>query len=63
MKPMKLQTAMALYGLSVDAFIQGISSDVEKPKSFGLSDLQAKEVRRTRYLSRVLEIRGDKKVA
>jgi hypothetical protein len=58
---MNHKTACALYGLSIDAFLQGLATEVEKPASFGLSEAQAVEVRRSRYLSRILEIR--KKVA
>ncbi len=55
-----MRTAQALYGLHMDAFIEGIASEAPKPEAFGLSEKQAIEVRRARYKSKIQEQREGK---
>jgi hypothetical protein len=55
-----MRTAQALYGLHMDAFIEGIASEAPKPEAFGLTEKQAVEVRRARYAQKLQEQRGVK---
>lgn len=55
-----MRTAQALYGLHIDAFLEGIAAEVPKPETFGLNETQAREVRKRRYQQRVEDIRAKK---
>lgn len=57
-----MKTATALYGLHIDAFLEGVAAEVPQPAAFGLTEKQAVEVRRNRYAQRLEDIRA-KKVA
>jgi hypothetical protein len=50
---MHVSTALALYGLSVDAFLEGLVDEVEAPESFGLTKEQAQKIRKQRYSDRI----------
>lgn len=55
-----MKNAAALYGLHIDAFLEGIATEVPKPETFGLNDNQAKQVRRERYRQRIEDLRSKK---
>lgn len=40
---------VALYGLHIEAFLEGIAAEVPSPEQFGLTEKQAVEIRRTRF--------------
>ncbi len=50
-----MRTAQALYGLHIDAFIEGLATEAPKPQEFGLTEQQAVEVRKNRYVARLHE--------
>lgn len=55
-----MRTATALYGLHIDAFLEGVAAEAPKPEEFGLTESQAKQVRRDRYRQRIEDIRAKK---
>ena len=57
---MRTSTAVALYGLSIDAFLEGLADEVTPPQTLGLTEQQAREVRRQRYTQRLEDIRARK---
>jgi len=48
-----MRTAQALYGLHIDAFLEGLSVEAPKAASFGLTEREAVEVRRNRYTDKI----------
>ena len=55
-----MRTAAALYGLHIDAFLEGVASEAPKAEDFGLSPAQAREVRRQQYLIKIVDARAKK---
>jgi hypothetical protein len=51
-----MKTAQALYGLHIDAFLEGVATEECTPEEFGLNQQQAEEVRRQRYAQRLTDI-------
>ena len=50
-----MQKAQALYGLHIDAFLEGLATEPPKAEEFGLTERQAKEIIRDRALDRAQE--------
>ncbi len=50
-----MQKAQALYGLHIDAFLEGLATEPPKAEEFGLTEKQAKEIIRDRALDRAQE--------
>lgn len=58
-----MQTAQALYGLHVDAFIEGIAEEAPVAEEFGLTEVEAREVRRQLHSEKIAEQRKGKAAA
>jgi hypothetical protein len=54
---MRTSTALALYGLSLDAFVDGLAVEVVPPESLGLTKEQAQREREKIYAQRIRERR------
>jgi|HubBroStandDraft_3_1064219.scaffolds.fasta_scaffold95688_1 hypothetical protein len=54
---MRVSTAEALYGLSLEAFIDGVADEVTRPEALGLSEVQAMQIRKKYYAQRIRERR------
>lgn len=48
-----MQKAQALYGLHVDAFLEGLATEPPKAEEFGLTNRQACEIVRIRSLDHI----------
>jgi hypothetical protein len=55
-----MRTAQALYGLHIDAFLEGLTAEAPKAEAFGLTEPQAIEVRRNRYTAKICDQRERK---
>jgi hypothetical protein len=57
---MRSNTARALYGLAIDAFMMGLADEAPQPQAFSLSEKEATNVRKDRYADRIKAMREGK---
>ena len=55
---MHKSTALALYGLHIDAFLLGFITDAPEPSTWQLTEQEAVQVRTERYKEKILNQRA-----